>query len=210
MVLFLGAVRAETYTRLPPLHPASFADPFMGSKIECVTDDTTDDELLLLEDEDDIELLHRLASKHYYSYAAALAITIGVGCLLLLLNMIIFAGIYYQKGRDRKHKKRSSRSSSSPSSEDIPMSVRSHNSPCSSSKHHSPANEKHVIKIFEPPPCYNTLPKSAVSRKSMASRERCQTLGKCKRDKPMPPVRSSSNPPDVTIKKRVHIQEISV
>lgn len=172
----------------------------MDSKTECVTGTTTEDDFLLLDDEDDVELLHRLASKHYYSYAAALAITIGVGCLLLLLNMIIFAGIYYQKGRDRKHK-RSSRSNSSPSSEDIQMSMRSTASPSSSSKHYSPSTEKHVIKIYEQPPCYNTLPKNvAVSPKD----------GSKKRERPVPPVRSSSNPPDVTIKKRVQVQEISV
>ncbi|GLV41500.1 Neuroligin 2 [Carabus blaptoides fortunei] len=190
---YAGTVRAESYTRLPPaLHPASIMD----SKTECVTVTTTEDDFLLLDDEDDVELLHRLASKHYYSYAAALAITIGVGCLLLLLNMIIFAGIYYQKGRDRKHK-RSSRSNSSPSSEDIQMSMRSTTSPGSSSKHHSPATEKHVIKIYEPPPCYNNV--------TMSPRD-----GSKKRERPVPPVRSSSNPPDVTIKKRVQVQEISV
>lgn len=48
------------------------------------------------EDESSEELLERLATRHYYSYTAALGVTVGVGCLLLVLNMLIFAGIYYQ------------------------------------------------------------------------------------------------------------------
>lgn len=41
--------------------------------------------------------LRHLASSNFHSYSAALAITIGVGCFLLLLNILIFAGIYYQR-----------------------------------------------------------------------------------------------------------------
>lgn len=47
-------------------------------------------------------------AKCYSSYSAALGVTVGVGCLLLVLNMIIFAGIYYQRERSRR-KGRSSR-----------------------------------------------------------------------------------------------------
>lgn len=36
------------------------------------------------------------------SYTAALGVTVGVGCLLLVLNMLIFAGIYYQRERSRR------------------------------------------------------------------------------------------------------------
>lgn len=42
-------------------------------------------------------LLRRLANSHYQSYTTALTITIAVGCFLLLLNIMIFAGIYYQR-----------------------------------------------------------------------------------------------------------------
>lgn len=38
----------------------------------------------------------------YSSYTAALGVTVGVGCLLLVLNMLIFAGIYYQRERSRR------------------------------------------------------------------------------------------------------------
>lgn len=41
--------------------------------------------------------LRHLTSSQFHSYSAALAITIGVGCFLLLLNILIFAGIYYQR-----------------------------------------------------------------------------------------------------------------
>lgn len=36
------------------------------------------------------------------SYTAALGVTVGVGCLLLILNILIFAGIYYQRERSRR------------------------------------------------------------------------------------------------------------
>lgn len=52
--------------------------------------------IFLDEEEASEELLERLATRHYYSYTAALGVTVGVGCLLLVLNMLIFAGIYYQ------------------------------------------------------------------------------------------------------------------
>lgn len=42
-------------------------------------------------------LLRRLADSQYQSYATALTVTVTVGCLLLLLNVLIFAGIYYQR-----------------------------------------------------------------------------------------------------------------
>lgn len=41
--------------------------------------------------------LRHLTSSHFHSYTGALAITITVGCFLLLLNILIFAGIYYQR-----------------------------------------------------------------------------------------------------------------
>lgn len=44
-------------------------------------------------------LLRRLQSSHYQSYTTALTVTIAVGCFLLLLNILIFAGIYHQRDR---------------------------------------------------------------------------------------------------------------
>lgn len=41
--------------------------------------------------------LRHLTNNQFQSYSAALAITIGVGCFLLLLNILIFAAIYYQR-----------------------------------------------------------------------------------------------------------------
>lgn len=50
-------------------------------------------------------LFRKLASSHYQSYTTALSVTIGVGCCLLLLNIIIFVGIYHQRDRGKKKKK---------------------------------------------------------------------------------------------------------
>lgn len=36
------------------------------------------------------------------SYTAALGVTVAVGCLLFFLNILIFAGIYYQRERSRR------------------------------------------------------------------------------------------------------------
>lgn len=117
--MFVGAVRAESFTRLPPsLHPASMADPRLSASdsTECIPnttteeDDAEDGDLLIAGSEEDSELLQKLATRHYYSYTTALGVTVGVGCLLLVLNMLIFAGIYYQRDRERK-RKQSNRSS---------------------------------------------------------------------------------------------------
>ena len=55
-------------------------------------------------------LLRKFASNHYQSYTTALTVTIAVGIFLLLLNILIFAGIYHQ--RDRNAASSSSSSSS--------------------------------------------------------------------------------------------------
>lgn len=66
----------------------------------------------------DDALLRRLASSHYQSYTAALTVTIAVGCFLLLLNVLIFAGIYHQRGsRPRRSKDDPAEAESSSSSD---------------------------------------------------------------------------------------------
>lgn len=51
-------------------------------------------------------LLRRLTSTHYQSYATALTVTIAVGCFLLLLNVFIFAAIYYQREKRATYTKK--------------------------------------------------------------------------------------------------------
>lgn len=186
-----------------------------GGSTECVPNTTTDQELLDVdvvdEDEEDDtdlgdegELLQRLATRHYYSYTAALGVTVGVGCLLLVLNMLIFAGIYYQRDRDRRRQSsRSSRSNSTPSSENIAMSQRP--TPCASLRQSPILSRKKDVPEY--PPSYSTLTKSS----SDCQQFQQQNSPQSKKPKPPPPVRTSSNPPcSGTVKKRVQIQEISV
>ncbi|XP_014610613.1 PREDICTED: neuroligin-1-like [Polistes canadensis] len=45
-------------------------------------------------------LLRKLTSSYYQSYTTALTVTIAVGIFLLLLNIIIFAGIYHQRDKN--------------------------------------------------------------------------------------------------------------
>jgi hypothetical protein len=47
-----------------------------------------------------------LTSTHYQSYATALTVTIAVGCFLLLLNVFIFAAIYYQREKRATYTKK--------------------------------------------------------------------------------------------------------
>lgn len=51
-------------------------------------------------------LLKKLASSHYQSYTTALTVTIAVGCFLLLLNILIFVGIYHQRDRTKAKRKK--------------------------------------------------------------------------------------------------------
>lgn len=176
----------------------------IGAGTECVPNTTTEDDENSdtisgeIDDEEEGELLQRLATRHYYSYTAALGVTVGVGCLLLVLNMLIFAGIYYQRDRDRRrqNQNRNSRSNSTPSAENIPMSQRP-NTPCGSLRHSPVLNRKEKQEF---PPSYTMVPNNAQDVQNSDQRK----------NKPQPPIRTSSNPPCGTIKKRVQIQEISV
>lgn len=151
-------------------------------------------------------MLQRLATRHYYSYTTALGITVGIGCLLLILNMLIFAGIYYQRERDRRRRDqdRAYRAGSTPSSETIPMSQRP--STPGSSTTHSPVSCKKVEN--EIPPSYMVVLNSLSVPQNMAPHH--NSFKTEKKEKPPAPVRTSSNPPGNTVKKRVQIQEISV
>lgn len=42
---------------------------------------------------------------HQNSYSTALSVTIAVGCSLLILNILIFAGVYYQRDKNRMEMK---------------------------------------------------------------------------------------------------------
>lgn len=50
--------------------------------------------------------MKRLTNNHYQSYATALTVTIAVGCFLLLLNVFIFAAIYYQREKRATYTKK--------------------------------------------------------------------------------------------------------
>lgn len=43
---------------------------------------------------------------HYSAYSTALSVTIAIGCSLLILNVLIFAGVYYQRDKQRMELKR--------------------------------------------------------------------------------------------------------
>lgn len=195
---FSGAIRPESFTRIPPpLHPASMTDNYMTSSsdgsTECLTETTTEDGLqevpIIASETEEDEMLQHLTTRHYYSYTAALGVTVGVGCLLLVLNMLIFAGIYYQRERDRKRQQGGSGCSNSPSIENIPMTTLPQTNGGD----------------------YLTLTKSVSVHDTLDSSVKHNSKGKnTKPPPPKPPVRTSSNPPSSNVKKRVQIQEISL
>ena len=204
--LVLGPVRDEWFIP-PPLPDAikTITSPTTAcstSPENLVTDDSSD---VLDDNDDDAELLQRLASRHYYSTTTALAITVGVGCILLVLNMLIFAGIYYQRDRD---KKRAVMQCSSSNQESVPMSLRNSNE----------AIREEPKTSQDLPPVYTTLRRSPSSglpkEQHSPSIPKCSGLKTGQKDAipPKPPARTTSSLSSTsgTIKKRVQIQEISV
>ncbi|CAG9823496.1 unnamed protein product, partial [Phaedon cochleariae] len=186
---YSGTVRAESFTRLPPpLHPSTATDSrtTRGDGTECIPNTTSEDDLLIIDGDDDEldqeseELLQRLATRHYYSYTAALGVTVGVGCLLLVLNMLIFAGIYYQRERDRKRQHQTRlhhpRSNTTMSTETIPMSQRP-STPGSSARQSPIVSKKE--KPHELPPSYTIVSNSPTF-------EDCPTIQRGKQGKPPP------------------------
>ena len=80
---------------------ATLADPPTSTSTECPPNVTTNavSSGTLRPNNNHNNLLRKLASSHYQSYTTALTVTIAVGCFLLLLNILIFAGIYHQRDR---------------------------------------------------------------------------------------------------------------
>ncbi|XP_053685774.1 neuroligin-4, X-linked-like [Sabethes cyaneus] len=166
---YAGSVRAESFSR-PRMYGSGIINDAQESRLEsfgteCTPDPTMGEVLQegnsdggILSEEEEEELLEKLANRHYYSYTAALGVTVGVGCLLLLLNMLIFAGIYYQRDRSRRRKSQASSGSgsgsgsrnngnASPDEADIPLTTIPSPSPTKMKRDH------------ESPPSYATLPK---------------------------------------------------
>lgn len=214
---YAGPVRDEWYTPLPLVGTTkSSASSTTACSTSTGEDSIAEDITPILDDsEDDAELLQRLTSRHYYSTTTALAITVGVGCILLVLNMLIFAGIYYQRDRD---KKRAAMDCTPNGQESLPMTTRSSLKAPDSSR-----------STQEPPPSYTTLARSPsiqehhqIPQNPSTDEEQPQNEQKpvhatntIHKDPipPKPPTRTTSSlstGSTNTIKKRVQIQEISV
>uniref|UniRef100_A0A182TGX5 Uncharacterized protein n=1 Tax=Anopheles melas TaxID=34690 RepID=A0A182TGX5_9DIPT len=186
--LSTGSVRAESFSRPRSLYQNGVINDAQESRqesfgTECTPDPTMGEVLQengvggggggpgdtltnVLSEEEEEELLEKLANRHYYSYTAALGVTVGVGCLLLLLNMLIFAGIYYQRDRT-KRKSQTSQSSGTAGGSGVTSGTSASLSgsngtpdeseiPLTSIPSPSPVKAKRTI---EPPPSYATLPK---------------------------------------------------
>lgn len=108
----IGNARGEGRSTTPPRSAPPKPSPAPPASTECPPNATTTPM------QPDDALLRRLASSHYQSYTAALTVTIAVGCFLLLLNVLIFAGIYHQRGsRPRRCKDDLAEAGSSSSSD---------------------------------------------------------------------------------------------
>lgn len=91
-----------TTTKKPLAHPVAEDNP--PTTTECPQNATTEPSTAGRSgkgssSKDNSNLLRKLATSHYQSYTTALTVTIAVGCFLLLLNILIFAGIYHQRDR---------------------------------------------------------------------------------------------------------------
>ncbi|XP_012257113.1 neuroligin-4, X-linked-like [Athalia rosae] len=223
--LYAGPVREEWQT--PMLLPGNTVTTSL-STTECTTamgeESTSEVESVASnivdgtsERHDDTELLQRLASRHYYSTTTALAITVGVGCILLILNMLIFAGIYYQ--RDREKKRAASECTPNGHQDSLPMSVR----PTSRDSNEDTRSEEPppsytTLARASPPPPSSTMPEQRLFRDE-TSFSRSPGIGVGKEQganphkdpiPPKPPTRTTSSLTTTSVKKRVQIQEISV
>jgi len=83
------------------LYPNPTSVPAVMSTSECPPNTTNATGMVVVENPgtsiQDRDLVRQLAAAHYHSYGTALGVTIGVGCCLLLLNLLIFLAIYHQK-----------------------------------------------------------------------------------------------------------------
>lgn len=101
--MIVGSVRNESFASSTV--PGTTKSSSLTTSCATTTEEdvvTEDNRAIIDNSHTNVELLERLATKHYYSTSTALAITVGVGCVLLVLNMLIFAGIYYHRDRDKK------------------------------------------------------------------------------------------------------------
>ena len=87
-----------TSTRTAPVTDAASSSGSSSTTTECPPNVTTNTASTGRPNHNH-NLLRKLASSHYQSYTTALTVTIAVGCFLLLLNILIFAGIYHQRDR---------------------------------------------------------------------------------------------------------------
>lgn len=105
---FIQVATPPTTVRPPPATTAPTPPPpksdtaLQATTTECPPNVTTTASI----NRNNNNLLRKLASSHYQSYTTALTITIAVGCFLLLLNILIFAGIYHQRDRGKNDKKK--------------------------------------------------------------------------------------------------------
>lgn len=72
-------------TRIP--EPVLMTTPVTSQMVECEPNNTATEAEPQPSTEEEEEAL-----KHYTSYTAALGVTVGVGCLLVILNLLLFAG----------------------------------------------------------------------------------------------------------------------
>ena len=91
----------------------------------------------------------------FESYTTALSVTIGIGCSLLILNVLIFAGVYYQRDKTRMEAKMYRREQSKYSvessvseSQSIPLNQ---SSPATTSLgNHQPSHQPSMVNHVQP------------------------------------------------------------
>lgn len=123
----------------------------------------------------------------------------GVGCLLLFLNVLIFAGIYYQRGKEFQRKNKSEEHLGSNGSAETLSAAQQNCVRDGLLNKSSDINMKAEIKAVPP---FTTIPGSFEMDFS--------TSNNVKKDNQAVLLRTTNNSCGTSIKKRVQIQEISV
>ncbi|XP_060517630.1 neuroligin-1-like isoform X2 [Cylas formicarius] len=119
-----GFVRPQTKERPPLFHFSPFPSPSVvvarssmataaptpsppksDTALQATTTECPPNTTILFQNKNSNNLLRKLASSHYQSYTTALTVTIAVGCFLLLLNILIFVGIYHQRDQGKSKQK---------------------------------------------------------------------------------------------------------
>lgn len=106
--IWLGSTASPDNTRYPALStPATCINTSGNQSLQWIKKNKVSQSVIQkdLGNKENISffnLLKKFALKYHYSSTTGLIITLSAGCILLVLNIMIFIGIYYRRNFDKK------------------------------------------------------------------------------------------------------------